>query len=325
MLYREGLAYLIALDQSIMTPRPPDFIGIGAQKAGTSWLRNNLARHPGIWMPPLAELHYFDRALEGMTPPSTRASERLEDPKRRALLLAQIQKSVQEEKVADVAWWTMYEFLDHGDDWYRKLFSLAPAEAVVGEITPRYAICGDAEVAHMHSVAPAAKLLFILRHPVDRFWSQCRMLYAYGLLQTGDSAAMRLFDEAYGRPRGEYTATLMRFCKYYDPSQILVTFYDAISREPEAVLQRIFSWLGLAPLPLMPEIVRQRVNESTDFSPISETLREQLTFAYRSEMEALAEVFGGDAARWLDEESPVATQPVIQLSDSHLEQIRSKF
>lgn len=30
----------------------PDFLGIGAQKAGTSWLWENLRRHPGIWMPP---------------------------------------------------------------------------------------------------------------------------------------------------------------------------------------------------------------------------------------------------------------------------------
>ena len=38
----------------------PDFIGIGAQKAGTTWLGHNLQLHPDVWMPRNRELHYFD-------------------------------------------------------------------------------------------------------------------------------------------------------------------------------------------------------------------------------------------------------------------------
>jgi hypothetical protein len=35
----------------------PDFIGIGAQKAGTTWLGHNLQLHPDVWMPRNRELH----------------------------------------------------------------------------------------------------------------------------------------------------------------------------------------------------------------------------------------------------------------------------
>src|SRR5438132_13721254 len=38
----------------------PDFLCVGAQKAGTSWLYRQLERHPDFWMPPVKELHYFD-------------------------------------------------------------------------------------------------------------------------------------------------------------------------------------------------------------------------------------------------------------------------
>src|SRR6478735_2243157 len=38
----------------------PDFLGIGAQKAGSSWLRANLRRHPELYLPP-SELHFFDQ------------------------------------------------------------------------------------------------------------------------------------------------------------------------------------------------------------------------------------------------------------------------
>ena len=40
--------------------RGPDFICIGAQKAGTRWLFDQLAFHPGFWMPPIKELHYLN-------------------------------------------------------------------------------------------------------------------------------------------------------------------------------------------------------------------------------------------------------------------------
>ena len=39
----------------------PDFLGIGAQKAGTTWLHANLAKHPEIFLPKRKELHYFNR------------------------------------------------------------------------------------------------------------------------------------------------------------------------------------------------------------------------------------------------------------------------
>ena len=38
----------------------PDFLCVGAQKGGTSWLYRQLEPHPDFWMPPVKELHYFD-------------------------------------------------------------------------------------------------------------------------------------------------------------------------------------------------------------------------------------------------------------------------
>ncbi len=43
--------------------RLPDFLGVGAQKAGTTWLAENLRRHPGLFLPERKELHYFDESF----------------------------------------------------------------------------------------------------------------------------------------------------------------------------------------------------------------------------------------------------------------------
>src|SRR5438132_3664605 len=49
-------------DSSLAATRTgPDFCCVGAQKGGTGWLYEQLRAHPDFWMPPLKELHYFDR------------------------------------------------------------------------------------------------------------------------------------------------------------------------------------------------------------------------------------------------------------------------
>lgn len=59
----------------------PGFLGIGAQKSGTTWLHANLARHPSIFLPETKELHYFDwnfhRPLSEYTAHFSRAGDRL--------------------------------------------------------------------------------------------------------------------------------------------------------------------------------------------------------------------------------------------------------
>ncbi len=44
--------------------RIPTFLGIGAQKAGTTWLHRNIRRHPELFMPSTKELHFLDRYFD---------------------------------------------------------------------------------------------------------------------------------------------------------------------------------------------------------------------------------------------------------------------
>ena len=39
----------------------PDFLIVGAQRAGTTWLHRVLRQHPALWLAPVKELHYFDK------------------------------------------------------------------------------------------------------------------------------------------------------------------------------------------------------------------------------------------------------------------------
>lgn len=67
---------------------------------------------------------------------------------------------------------------DLGLDWYTSQFAGARPDELVGETTPRYTRLSDAEVAASRMVAllPDVKLIFIVRHPIDRLVSDYRHL-----------------------------------------------------------------------------------------------------------------------------------------------------
>src|SRR3954453_13745340 len=53
----------------------PDFLCIGAHKAGSTWLYQQLDSHPDFWMPPVKELHYFDELSRIPSVASARARD----------------------------------------------------------------------------------------------------------------------------------------------------------------------------------------------------------------------------------------------------------
>ena len=80
----------------------PDFLCIGASRAGTTWLRVNLAHHPGIWLAPVKEIHYFDE-------PKLSVARRLlsfdtTHKRNRGRLAAETLRALRGERPNDAAW-----------------------------------------------------------------------------------------------------------------------------------------------------------------------------------------------------------------------------
>ncbi len=268
------------MSESHSIGRVPDFIGIGAQKAGTSWLHAQLCQHPGIWTPQGKEMHYFDRLGGGCDA-----------------------------------------------DWYRSLFASAPTASITGEITPKYAICDATAIAHMYAVAPHAKLLFMVRHPVDRYWSQCLVKYTEGTLSTDTRAAYEFFDTPLGKPRGLYSRTLINFCRVFHPASVLIIFYDAICLRPAELLSDVFHFLSLEDQIISVDLLNQRVNANRLQDSMPAALHKHVSLGYAEEVNLLASVFGGYATNWGsgsgDGENPFAGipadhPPTIQLTSNHL-------
>ena len=133
-----------------------------------------------------------------------------------------------------------------GVRWYRSWFS--PEDPVRGEASPQYTsypkFRGVAE--RMHSVIPGAKLIYLVRDPVDRLLSH----YVHSVAENRESRPLSkaLHDPERGYlDRSRYYMQLENFLPYYAESDLLVVSQEELRGDRRATLRRVFGFLGVDP------------------------------------------------------------------------------
>ena len=163
-----------------------DFIGIGAQKAGTSWLHTMLKEHPDIDLLPIKELHYFDRSKDYPSPNKlsiTKLSERLQNRNWRKTACRDVLRQLKKGNVNQARWFYKWHFKNYNDKWYISLFQ--GLKGIKGEITPAYSILNDSDIQSMSKLMSDGKLILMLRDPLDRAWSHYKHSITYRNFELG--------------------------------------------------------------------------------------------------------------------------------------------
>jgi len=213
----------------------PDFLLIGAQKAGTTSLYAYLVAHPDVRPAGRKEVHYFDL---GFRPGAER-----------------------------------------GERWYRSMFPLRARLAFERTARGRPVVTGEASPYYLfHPLAPRraaalvprARLLVLVRDPVERAWSHYRHEVAAGReplyfaaaldaepqrlagaeadLRNGvDSSAARSHRTHSYVARGRYAEQLRSWLAHYPREQLLVLTAEELFGTPEPVWREAVEFLGLRP------------------------------------------------------------------------------
>ena len=278
----------------------PDFLIIGAQKAGTTWLQRNLQTHPDVWMPPEKELHYFDEKarLEGGILRRLRGDDPA-DRRWRRQAKSRLKQSPKKLTRADVAWDLKYFFGKPGDEWYASLFDQGVGR-ITGETTPDYSILDKERISHVHSVMPDARIVLMMRSPLERPWSAMDM----GLRIKGrswdtleDERVYRRFDRGRTRMMTNYLRTLHNWKSFYPAERIFVGFLEDVHFFPEELLRRLYDFLGADSSSEYRVITRKIHSGFQDTMPAK--FASYLAGSYHENIERLAGRFGGYASFWL--------------------------
>jgi hypothetical protein len=297
----------------------PNFLVVGAAKAGTTSLYYYLSEHPQIYMSSMKEPKFF--AFEGETPNFRGPGD---------------EEEINRKCVTTV-------------DAYRALFEEATEETAVGEASSLYLYYPKAPERILHH-APDAKLIAVLRNPVDRAYSS----YLHCVRDRGEPIKdfARALDEEETRIRdhwgplwhyknaGFYSAQLERYFDAFRRDQMKVYLYEDLKTDPVGVLRDIFRFLGVddtyvpdislkhnvsgiprnrllhemlnkpnlvksAFKPLFPTKLRRRFNrgltgKNLERPQLSPEVRSQLTEAYSDDILKVQQLLRRDLSHWLE-------------------------
>jgi hypothetical protein len=201
----------------------PDFFVAGVPKAGTTALHVALARHPALFMSSVKEPKFF---LTDGPPPA--------------------QGGPGDAK-------TYREHVWRRSD-YQALFANAPAGALRGESTPFY-LHNRAAQRRIRAEIPAAKIIVVLRDPVERAHSNWTHLWSAGLDPIDDVVQACAEEDRriaagwaefwHYTSLGKYGEQLQDLYTLFPREQVLVFRYRSLLDSPAQTLDRICDFLGV--------------------------------------------------------------------------------
>ena len=189
--------------------RLPNFLIIGAHKAGTTSLYAYLKSHPQIFMPELKEARFF--AFDPKNPDHIKKVP----------------------KIFPIT--TLKE--------YSALFDQVKDEVVYGEASPEY-LNSEYAANNIFKRIPNAKLIVSLRNPVDRAYSQFLMHHRAGEIQN-----MRIEDYQFDyniAQNGFYYPKLKKYFNIFRRDQIKIILFENLVTDTVKIVKEIFNFLDVS-------------------------------------------------------------------------------
>lgn len=137
------------------------------------------------------------------------------------------------------------EVYERGVGWYCSLFADAHPEQVCGEASPsysRYPRFADT-TRRIAELLPDVKLVYIMRHPVERFYSNYVFDRSYG---HNEPIRETLTSRSYVLETSNYMLQIEKYLEHFSRDQMLFLLLDDLKENPERVLNELCDFLGVA-------------------------------------------------------------------------------
>jgi hypothetical protein len=285
-----GIAFHARSRQASNVRPKLDFLCIGAQKAGTSWLMRNLGNHPNVWTPPFVkEVHYFDAVHAGYSKTFVLETFRSNINRVRA-------PALKEEEYFRAITDPRFAFTDA---WYAHIFSRVPGDSIGGECTPNYSALPLRGIEHIQRLAPDIRFIYIIRDPYDRLLSSLRMTIHRRCLK-GAAQIQPLLDDLSFLNRGDYRNNIPRWESVFEKARILYIPFGHIKNHPEQVISVVEGHLNLPPFTNYRFLERRVHSTIKSGEDLPEEAIEKIRHVVEPQRKFLVEQFGKEFADHLN-------------------------
>jgi hypothetical protein len=220
-----------------MTSKLPNFFVVGAAKAGTTSIYHYLNGHSDIYLSPIKEPHFFcsDFRYENFNSNYQRESH-IDFP-------TYFSKPTLEPK--------HISFIENRQD-YVSLFRDTTTQKAIGEASTGYLFSQTAAI-NIRNEVPSAKIIMILRHPVERAFSHFLMDLKAGAAPASNfrdavTADMARKEKGWGVSSlyvelGMYYAQVKRYLDIFPPENVKVILFDDFKVDTIEVMSQIYKFL----------------------------------------------------------------------------------
>ncbi len=239
----------------------PDFLIIGPQRTGTTWLSANLRRHNEIFFSYPKELYFFNR----LDLPDNRYSRHyyafdnslaLKNPTtfiREAIKVFYFDFLKTGVSQANQLEWYLSFFTDsflekaYKHRYFNKNYKLPYDPKVRGEATASYAMLNPEIVKEICALNPNIKIILMIRRPWDRAWSHAKKYLIRSQIgekrEVEDQAFFDFFNLEYQIRCGTYTEQIDNWSRNLKKGNLFIGSYEMIKHNPKQLLLNIFKFL----------------------------------------------------------------------------------
>jgi len=260
----------------------PDFLCVGAQKGGTSWLYRQLEAHSDFWMPPIKELHYLDQLNRTKRFHAPRCRDKCDR------FFLEGMNGLSGRSYLDL-------------ESYGRLFQHKAAR-VSGDISPAYSTLNDEIIERVVNHFPKMKVIFLARDP-ERAWSQLSMGVRLGMISRFDATDPEEVVCNLLNPgvlvRSHPSKTIARWKRYVRPENFRVYFFDDLKEKPVELRRSILQFLGGDPDKPSGELKPHKNNDvGREKLRLSARVRDRMAQFFEKELKACVAELGGCAKSW---------------------------
>ena len=243
----------------------PDYMVIGAQKAGTTWLWDNMVVHPRI------------------------------EPARDVNVPGHM------DYRKEIHFWTDADRFAKGLSFYQERFADKRDGCLIGDHTPTLYAMPEKKIKMIAELVPNIPVILILRNPVERALSCLKMMHSgtHGRPYLDDVSAEKVYEFLSVFQRyGAYSTALALWRKYFNVS---VFFYEDLKERPYNFLNVIFETIGVEKVIDWTGFpIESRPMKSPSFW-IKDSYMDFLKNMFRAEIRILSLEFGDKTRKWIEE------------------------
>lgn len=245
------------------------FLSVGAMKAGTTWLYQQIKDHPSVYFTPEKEIHYFANKV-GI---ENQLNHRSRILKLKSVMESHVNGNAKylSNNLEEIHWYSKFALNKQIDNlWYKSLFSEASDSVYCADFSNLYCQMDSAGWDNVHKISKNTKVIYTLRDPLSRVWSHYKFHMKWigkedEALEAGFDHFKALLNNHWFWVNSLYATNYLKVIDNVPKENVMLLYFEDFRKDPQKEMDRITDFLDISNVTLESDKTNKKVNQTKDY------------------------------------------------------------